>query len=317
MPGQPPHGQGWPPPQQPYPQQGPPQQGTPQGPPPYPQQQFSQPQFPQGPFPHGPFPQGPFPPQQYPPIQGADGLSIASLVTGIVCCLPPLGLILGVLALGRLKRRGGTGKAMAVTGIVLSSISTALVLTTLLTGALGKGWAGFKDGVEEAARSSSILNLGEGECFNSPSGSLEGVTTDVEVVPCAQGHLGEVYAAFDIDRSGAYPGDDVVTDIADERCTALQAAYTGEGWTAPDGMDMYYYMPEERGWGLGDRGVVCVLGTAGEPTKGSLRGSSDDPADAPGDVPTDAPSDGPTDVPTEGGSNSGVGSAVSWSPHRS
>ncbi|MDJ0466413.1 DUF4190 domain-containing protein [Streptomyces sp. H27-C3] len=294
MPGQPSQGPGWPPPQQPPPQQGPPAQ--------YPQQQFSQPQFPQGPFPP--------PQQQYPPIQGANGLSIASLITGIVCCVPPLGLVLGVLALGQIKRKGGTGKAMAITGIALSSISTALVLITLVTGALGNGWGSFKDGMEEAARSSSILKLGKGECFDSPKGSLEGVTTDVEVVPCAEGHQGEVYATFDIDRSGAFPGDDVVTDIADERCTDLQAAYTGPGWAAPDGVDMYYYLPEERGWGLGDRGVVCVFGTAGEPIEGSLRGSSDGPAEAPTDAPTGAP--------TDGGSSSGVGSAVSWStrgPH--
>ncbi|MBT2506170.1 DUF4190 domain-containing protein [Streptomyces sp. ISL-98] len=216
-------------------------------------------------------------PHQPPPQRPkTNGLAVAALVVGIVCCVPPLGLILGIIALSQIKKRGDSGKGMAIAGVVLSAISTLLVLLAVATGGVTGAWRDFKDGVQEgvgeASRSRSTLDLSRGDCFNAPGGSLEGMTTDVEVVSCVEKHQGEVFAVFEIDRSGAYPGDDAVTDIAEKRCTELLSDYVQKDWAKPDDVDMYYYMPDRRGWRLLDRGVVCVLGTSGEGLKGSLRG---------------------------------------------
>lgn len=53
------------------------------------------------------------------PPTGGNGFAVASLITGILP-LPPLGLIFGFLGLSQAKKIGGTGKGMAIIGIVLS-----------------------------------------------------------------------------------------------------------------------------------------------------------------------------------------------------
>jgi hypothetical protein len=61
-----------------------------------------------------------------PPVasgQQANGLAIASLVCGIVGCFvitPLIGLLLGVLGLKASGKKGGSGRGMAIAGIVLS-----------------------------------------------------------------------------------------------------------------------------------------------------------------------------------------------------
>lgn len=59
-----------------------------------------------GPAPY--FPYGPRPPA------AVNGVAIAALVFGILCFLPAVGLVLGVVALLQIKRRGERGKGMAV-----------------------------------------------------------------------------------------------------------------------------------------------------------------------------------------------------------
>ena len=61
----------------------------------------------------------------YPAPQGqqSNGLAIGSLICGIVGCLlitPLLGIILGVLGLKDARKKGGSGRGLAIAGIVLS-----------------------------------------------------------------------------------------------------------------------------------------------------------------------------------------------------
>ena len=58
-----------------------------------------------------------------------DGLSIAALVTSLLCCLAPIGVILGIVGLGRTKNGQRKGRGLAVSAIVigvLMSIGTAV-----------------------------------------------------------------------------------------------------------------------------------------------------------------------------------------------
>lgn len=80
--------------------------------------------------------------------QGGFGLSVASMVLGIVsilfcCCfwyisLPCglVGLILGAIAI----KKNNKGKGMAIAGLVLSIVSLALVVVTIVLG--GAIWSG-------------------------------------------------------------------------------------------------------------------------------------------------------------------------------
>lgn len=63
------------------------------------------------------------PPYGQPPhgqAQGTNGMAIASLVTAFFCS--PLGIILGFVAKGQIKKTGQSGNGLATAGIVLSII---------------------------------------------------------------------------------------------------------------------------------------------------------------------------------------------------
>ncbi|KUN82679.1 hypothetical protein AQJ66_21280 [Streptomyces bungoensis] len=245
------------PPQQPYPH-------NPYGPPPY-QQGPQQPHHPYGPPGYQPWAQGYSPYNQPAPV---NGLAIASLVLGLLCCLPGVGLVLGLIALPQIRRRGERGTALAVTGSVLSGLGLALSVLMFATGGASDFWKGFKEG----ARGGASISLVKGECFDAPGGRLSGETYDVDKVPCSGVHDGEVFASFRL-RAGRYPGDDSVTGTADERCYGLQDAYAMDGWAVPGDVDVYYLTPTEDSWSAGDREVTCVFGnvTEGRNLTGSLR----------------------------------------------
>ncbi|MFI9821724.1 DUF4190 domain-containing protein [Streptomyces sp. NPDC052013] len=264
-------------------------------PPPSGPQHPQDPQGLQGPYPAAqpqhhtqpqPQPQGAYPPPQLPhaaapgfapyglygpygprPPAAVNGVAIASLVLGVLCFLPAVGLVLGLIALRQIRRRGERGRGMAVAGSVLSSVGLALWVVSLSTGVAADVWQGFKDG----ARADSVLALRKGDCFNSPGG-LEGWATEATTVPCARAHDGEVFAVL-TRPDGAYPGDDRLTDLADERCYALQDAYVMDSWALPDDVAVYYLVPSRQSWRYGDREITCVFGHQDAKTRltGSLR----------------------------------------------
>ncbi|MFI9615712.1 DUF4190 domain-containing protein [Streptomyces sp. NPDC052023] len=247
----------------------PPGSQVPQGPH-GPHGQYPPPQA-QGPYgapgPYGPQPSyggwAPYPPPGLPPVNGA---AIAALVLGILCFLPGVGLVLGLIALRQIKRKGERGKGMAVGGAVVSAVGLALLAVSLSTGAVSAVWEGFKEG----ARENVIVSPDKGECFDAPDGSLEGETYDVEVVPCSGRHDGEVFATVTL-PGGTFPGDDQVTKVADDRCYALEGAYAMDSWALPDHVDVYYLTPTRETWILGDREITCLFGNADG--KGGLTGS--------------------------------------------
>ena len=220
------------------------------------------PQHPQGPY--TAWPQGYSPYNRPTPV---NGVAIASLVLGILCFVPALGLVLGIVALVQIRKKGERGKGMAVAGSVLSTVGLALWALLLATDGLSDAWDGFKDAAKENNNSFSLV---KGDCFDSADGSLEGLTYDVDKVPCSGTHDGEVFAAFTM-PAGAYPGDDRVTEVADDKCYALEDQYAMDAWALPDEADVYYLTPTGQSWRLGDREVTCVFGSY-EPN-GTLTGS--------------------------------------------
>ncbi|PPS83709.1 DUF4190 domain-containing protein [Streptomyces sp. MH60] len=231
--------------------------------------------MPPPPGPQGPYPQGPYAPQwghpltPYPRQAPVSGLAIAAFVLGVLCFVPAVGLVLGLVALARIRKRGERGKGFAVAGCVLSSVGLALWVLTLSTGAAGDFWDGFRD----AARGDdTAYSLEKGQCFTTPGGSLQGVTYDVDEVPCTQEHDGEVFAAFDL-PDGSYPGDAEITRAADDRCYALQDGYAMDRWALPADVDVYYLTPTSGSWRTGDREITCLFGNTDErdTLTGSLR----------------------------------------------
>ncbi|GAA4783583.1 DUF4190 domain-containing protein [Streptomyces ziwulingensis] len=219
--------------------------------------------IPQSPHPAWGHPYGPFRPA---PV---NGLAISALVLGGLCFLPGVGLVLGLIAVRQINRRGERGKGLAVAGAALSSVGVALWAVALTLGGASAFWEGFRD----AARGEgTAFALSTGQCFDAPGGSLEGETYDVDEVPCEGAHDGEVFAAFDL-PDGSFPGDGAITRAADDKCYALRGDYAMDAWALPADADVYYLSPTRESWRVGDREVTCLFGStdAGGRLTGSLR----------------------------------------------
>jgi hypothetical protein len=190
-------------------------------------------------------------------------------VLGLLCFLPAAGLVLGLVALRQIRRGGGRGTGMAVAGAVLSSVGLVLWTVSLSAGVVADAWREFEDG---ATGGGTAYALRRGDCFDSPTGSLEGEAYGVEEVPCDREHDGEVFAVVTL-PDGPYPGDDELTETADDKCYALQGRYAADTWALPRDVHVYYLVPSRESWRLDDREVVCLFGgvAGGGGLTGSLR----------------------------------------------
>ncbi|SEC58443.1 DUF4190 domain-containing protein [Streptomyces sp. TLI_105] len=235
---------------------------------------YTSPGMPYAAGPYGGPPGGPgAAPYGQPPRRSTNGLAIGSLVSGIVCCLPPLGLILGLVALPQIRKKDQAGKGLAIAGIVLSAVSSLLLVVGLASGGFSSAWNGFQEGVDEASRSKSPYSLRTGQCFTDGSKG-EKYATDVKVVDCARPHDGEVTGDFEVTGFDKWPGDDPIDQLAQTRCEAVNSSYALDTWKIPQDVWTYYYLPSSQSWRLGDRTVTCALATEKTSFSGSLRSDS-------------------------------------------
>ncbi|UUU24708.1 DUF4190 domain-containing protein [Streptomyces sp. DSM 40750] len=248
----------------------PPHGGGPFSPPGQQPQPYAVPGQQPSPYQAGPHPWGQAWGQTYPVLQPpspVNGFAIAALVLGVLCFLPGIGLVLGILALVQIRKRGERGKGMAVAGIVLSTIGALLMTLAFTTGGARDAWDGFRDAANGVG---TTFSVNKGECFDTPSGSLEGYAYDVDIVPCDGEHDAEVFANFPM-PDGDYPGDDAVTGVADEKCYARSESYAMDTWALPDDVDVYYFTPTRESWRSGDREITCMFGNVD--AEGTLKGS--------------------------------------------
>ncbi|MFC8131152.1 DUF4190 domain-containing protein [Streptomyces sp. NPDC057302] len=244
-------------PQQPY---GPPAQ------PPYPG--MPQPPYPGGPqVPYQRWP-GVYSPYSRPPV---NGFAIASLVLGILCCIPGVGLVLGLVALSQIAKKGERGKGMAIAGSILSVAGVVLLVLAVVTGGARDFMDGFRDAAR-ASRTSSGFPVGKGECFNVPGSDLEGAkyTFEIDETPCASRHDGEVLAQFRVDHE-TFPGEAALTSLAERKCVDLHGSYVLDSWADLGDAELTYFMPDQDTWSQGDRHITCLYGVAEE--KRTLKGS--------------------------------------------
>ena len=183
----------------------------------------------------------------------------------MLCFLPGVGLVLGIVALVQIGRRGERGKGLAVGGIVMSSIGALLTALLFATGGAEDFWDGFTEGAAGTA-----FSLDKGVCFDAPGGALEGLAFDVDEVPCSGRHDAEVFATVAV-AGASFPGDAAVADEADDRCYALMDGYAMDTWAVPDDVDVYYFTPTRQSWRTGDREITCMFGNTDE--HGTLTGS--------------------------------------------
>ncbi|MGW3513340.1 DUF4190 domain-containing protein [Streptomyces sp. NPDC000994] len=191
-----------------------------------------------------------------------NGFAVAALVTSLLC-LAPLGLILGVVALVQISKKGQRGKGLAIAGISVSG-AVLLLAAAVVAGVLNfRVWtiSARDDGAVPGRGWSTVHLLKVGDCF-TPGAELPKRDRPplgnaiVKRVPCDESHRGEVYATFALSEQRDFPGHDAIEAIAGPQCKMLLFDYSVDP-VAFGYLQTYYYYPDEHGWASGKRTVQC------------------------------------------------------------
>lgn len=164
-------------------------------------------------------------------------------------------------------------------GIATVAIAAALVLSACQSGVTSSTFsAGSGEPVSSPSDDggggveTSIFDIASGDCFSIAS--VEEIET-VDVVPCAEPHVYEVFAVVEHPaREGApYPGRDETLEYSDAACRDEFQPYVGAPYDASDLFITSVY-PSAATWSLGDRAITCMLRAEDErPVTGSARDS--------------------------------------------
>lgn len=131
---------------------------------------------------YGP-PQGGFPggPVNEPPK--TDGVSIAALITSFLCCLAPIGVILGFVGLSRTKGGRRKGRGLAIAGIIVG------IIVSLASAGIGAAVFIFADSIVTPG------NAEVGQCVNvdEEDGSVFLYKKD-----CTEEHDAEIVAVTEV-----------------------------------------------------------------------------------------------------------------------
>ncbi|MFD6229504.1 DUF4190 domain-containing protein [Streptomyces sp. NPDC060232] len=199
-----------------------------------------------------------------------NGFALASLLAGLLC-FPPLGIAFGIAALVQIAKKGDRGKALAVTGLVLSVVMTGVMVFAVgrLTVAVDGRLDGLSEYTEVEGELRDISELKAGDCFNVPGGDLFDERPLVYAVDCSRVHHAEVTASSTV---GAADPDSTEADrAAEDACWKAQDEYAMDTWALPEFAEMFYFAPSRESWSQGDRMLLCVIGTTEEEWRGSLR----------------------------------------------
>mgnify|MGYP001213360874 CR=1 FL=1 len=197
------------------------------------------------------------------PKAKVEPLAVAGLVTAVLG-LP--GLILGLLALPRVRGGRRRSPALAWSAVIVSALFTIgwilTIITLALTGTFDRLTEQPEAGDVTEPRTIASATLAEGNCIlNLPPDRPVG---DVRVVPCEQSHIAQVISAHVLD--GSYPGAQALEEQAHDTCTEdVTALPTGEVQVSP-----WYLIPSEEGWQEGNTRVLCLARGAAGPFEGDL-----------------------------------------------
>lgn len=188
---------------------------------------------------------------------------VFSFLIGIV------GLVLGIVALNRIKRRGTRGRGLAISSIVISIVLVLAASGTFLYRALHEAKRD-TTGAVTVAGDIDVFALKVGDCVaDLPADNVEVKT--VRVVPCSQPHQVEAFLRGSLPE-GPFPGSDGVTKSVEAKCGEGFLPYVGVNFEVSK-LDLFYFAPIEKGWARGDRVFVCLASAGTAPTTGSVKGS--------------------------------------------
>ena len=195
---------------------------------------------------------------------GTSGFAIASLIFGLLGGIL-LSVIFGIVALVQIKKRGQTGRGMAIAGLVLSGCWVLLIGVGIAVAVISDSGNDATTAGGTNSGSVAVTTLKPGDCLNGIS-TGSGAIEDLPVISCALPHEGEVYAVFEL-PAGPWPGDTQVQQQAEKRCESELDQYAAK---PPATVEVLYLHPLRQSWSR-DRGVTCVATDEKGATMGSIR----------------------------------------------
>jgi hypothetical protein len=100
-------------------------------------------------------------------------------------------------------------------------------------------------------------DLKVGDCFDEPAGASATVE-DVQHRPCTDPHGGEVVYVGDFaPATDTYPTDPEFRAFVQAQCPPAFSSYSGIDFATDTVYDMSVLTPTTKGWGTGDRTVIC------------------------------------------------------------
>ncbi len=139
----------------------------------------------------------------------------------------------------------------------------------------GQGPERDAEGIVIESGTASAFDIRVGDCFTIADGA-QATVEEADLAPCSEPHMFEAYAEFVYpDKARAdYPGTASIFELSDVFCMQEFEAFVGHAWET-SALDFAYLYPEEEGWELGDRTVLCLIEpVSGEPLVGTARGAS-------------------------------------------
>ncbi|MGH3446976.1 MAG: hypothetical protein ACRDQA_06155 [Nocardioidaceae bacterium] len=251
-----------------YPEQPPAYPG--QQPPAYPEQPPAYPQAYGSPDPNAylgappAFPNYPGGPPGPPPgaRQGWNGLAIAAFVVSFVPLIDivvslPLAII-GLVQIGRTRQRG---KGLAVSAIVITVVWCGLVGLGIWGSTLGPDRNNQGEITEAGQIDFNEVRVGDCVKIPDPAGSGDLDASDVEGVPCGDGHNTEAVSLIPI-AGDSYPGEQAIHQESAPKCVADVREYLHGDVS---GFQPYRIIPTKGLWEDNDdkHFVICFVAKTG------------------------------------------------------
>lgn len=196
------------------------------------------------------------------PATDTSQLAIAAFVLGLLgfaVITGILGIVLGAVAVGRIRRVPQAGKALAIWGIALGAGWLVVLLLVAGIGAAAGVSINFWTSGAPVSRQVPFTSLVTGSCFDLPSSSPAGRVFFVEETPCNEPHNSQIFATFQASGSpGKYPGVANLTAQGGRGCLA-RAKESVDSALVNASMRGAWLYPHADGWQAGNRTIDCFL----------------------------------------------------------
>jgi hypothetical protein len=204
----------------------------------------------------------------------ANGFAVASLILGLLGITvigAVAGIVLGILALGQIRRTGQRGRGLAIAGLAFSALWLVLIGAYFVlhggknpspppasTGHSSSPTPGPSSTASHGPLSTNVFALRPGQCFQNPPASqtVLGVTY-VTVVPCSTPHNAQAFVQFNATGT-SYPGVDALKRQADTGCHGRirKSVQTSK---IKNSMTLHYLYPLQSSWTSGHKTITCLI----------------------------------------------------------